>query len=52
MTRRAIETIEKNGGIDAWILGTADSRLPADLKRLKRRIAKRTASKAEAAKAA
>jgi large subunit ribosomal protein L28 len=52
ITTRAIKTIEKNGGIDAWILGTADSRLTPDLKRLKRRIAKRAASKTETAKAA
>ncbi|MSP90118.1 MAG: 50S ribosomal protein L28 [Alphaproteobacteria bacterium] len=52
ITTRAIKTIEKNGGIDAWILGTANSRLPADLKRLKRRIAKRADAKAAAAKAA
>jgi large subunit ribosomal protein L28 len=52
ITTRAIKTIEKNGGIDAWLLGTANSRLTPDLKRIKRRIAKRVASKAEAAKAA
>jgi len=46
ISTRAIKTIEKNGGIDAWLLGTADSRLTGDLKRLKRRIAKRVAAKA------
>jgi large subunit ribosomal protein L28 len=48
LSTNAIRTIEHNGGIDAYLAGTADRHLPAEAKRLKRRIlaAKR---KAEAA---
>jgi large subunit ribosomal protein L28 len=52
VTTRAIKTIEKNGGIDAWLLGTADSRLTPELKRLKRTVARRSAAKAAEQKAA
>ena len=34
----AIRTIEHNGGLDAFLLGTADSRLGEEAVRLKRRI--------------
>jgi large subunit ribosomal protein L28 len=34
----AIRTIEHNGGLDAFLLGTADSRLGEEAIRLKRRI--------------
>ena len=50
LSTRAIRTIEHNGGIDAYLLGTPDSRLTVDAKALKRRLlraqAKRTASQA------
>ena len=50
LSTRAIRTIEHNGGIDAYLLGTPDGRLTADAKALKRRLlrarAKRTASQA------
>jgi large subunit ribosomal protein L28 len=36
----AIRTIKHNGGIDAFLLGTADSRLGEEAMRLKRRIAR------------
>ncbi|MBM3600944.1 MAG: 50S ribosomal protein L28 [Alphaproteobacteria bacterium] len=52
VSARAIKTIEKNGGIDAWLLGTADSRLTPELKRLKRTIERRAAVKAGERKAA
>ena len=35
---RAIRTIERNGGIDAFLLGTPNSRLPEEALALKRRI--------------
>jgi large subunit ribosomal protein L28 len=44
LSTRAIRTIEKNGGLDAYLLGTPDSRLPADAVRLKRRIARKAAA--------
>jgi large subunit ribosomal protein L28 len=50
LSTRAIRTIEHNGGIDAYLLGTPDTRLTVDAKALKRRLlraqAKRTASEA------
>jgi len=48
LSTTAIRTIEKNGGIDAFLKGTRDSRLSPEIRRLKRRImtaaAKREAS--------
>ncbi len=41
-----IRTVEHRGGLDAYLLGAKSSELPADLRRLKRRIEK---AKAEAA---
>ena len=38
LTANAIRTIEHNGGVDAFLLDTADSRLGEDALRLKRRI--------------
>lgn len=35
----AIRTIEKNGGIDAFLRATPDSRLSPEIRRLKRRVA-------------
>jgi large subunit ribosomal protein L28 len=42
LTVNAIRSIEHNGGLDAYLLGTADARLPAEAIRLKRRVAKAT----------
>jgi len=44
LSTRAIRTIEKNGGLDAYLLGTPDARLPVEAVRLKRRIARRAAA--------
>jgi large subunit ribosomal protein L28 len=38
LTPRAIRTIEKNGGLDAYLTATPDGRLPMEARRLKRRI--------------
>jgi large subunit ribosomal protein L28 len=50
LSTRAIRTVEQKGGIDAYLLNTADGRLSADAKALKRRLlrahAKRAASPA------
>ena len=37
----AIRTIEHNGGLDAYLLKTRTSRLPPDIRRLKRKIEKK-----------
>ena len=50
LSTRAIRTIEQNGGIDAYLLATPNSRLTEDGKSLKRRLlraqAKRTPNQA------
>jgi large subunit ribosomal protein L28 len=38
LSTTAIRTIDKNGGLDAFLKGTADSRLSPEIRRLKRRI--------------
>ena len=48
---RAIRTIEHNGGIDAYLLGTPNAKLTTDAKVLKRRI-ERARTKREASAAA
>ncbi len=48
LSTRAIRTVEHNGGIDAFLMGTPNSRLPAEALTLKRRIAKAGARKAAA----
>ena len=40
MSTRAIRTVEKNGGIDAFLLSTPDAKLPDEAVKLKRRIKK------------
>ncbi|HVJ43658.1 MAG TPA: 50S ribosomal protein L28 [Dongiaceae bacterium] len=47
LTVNAIRTVEHNGGLDAYLLGTADSKLTAAALKLKRRIEK-AATKAAA----
>jgi len=44
LSTRAIRTIEKNGGLDAYLLGMPDAKLPVEAVRLKRRIARRAAA--------
>lgn len=38
LSTNAIRTIEHNGGIDAYLIGTADRNLTAEAKKLKRRV--------------
>ena len=40
LSTRAIRTVEHNGGIDAFLLGTPNSKLTAECRTLKRRIEK------------
>ena len=46
LTASALRTIEKNGGLDAWLLGTPNSKLSFEARRLKRRIEKKAAAAA------
>jgi large subunit ribosomal protein L28 len=43
----AIRTIEKKGGIDAFLRDTPDSRLSPEIRRLKRRVAAAAARRSE-----
>jgi large subunit ribosomal protein L28 len=45
MCTRAIRTVEHNGGIDAFLLGTPDRRLPPAALVIKRRIVKARAKR-------
>ena len=38
LTAAAIRTIEKNGGLDAYLRGMPDNRLSPEIRRLKKRI--------------
>ncbi len=49
LSANAIRTVEKNGGLDAFLMSRNDSKLPEEALRLKRRIEKAAARKAEAA---
>jgi large subunit ribosomal protein L28 len=40
ITTRALRTVQRHGGIDAYLLGTEDARLAPEGLRLKRRIQK------------
>ncbi len=51
VSTHGIRTIEHNGGIDAFLLGTPDRKLTAEARRLKRRIEAAAARKAEATSA-
>ena len=48
LSTRAIRTVERNGGIDAFLLGTPNSRLPDEAKALKRQILRAQAKKSAA----
>jgi len=49
LSTRAIRTVEHNGGIDAFLLGTPNRNLPEEAQVLKRRIVRAQAKKAAAA---
>jgi large subunit ribosomal protein L28 len=48
VSTRGLKTIEHNGGLDAYLTTTNDSRLTDESRRLKRRVEKALAAKAEA----
>ena len=45
LTTNAIRTIEHNGGLDSYLLGMPDGKLPEEGRQLKRRIAKALAAR-------
>lgn len=45
VSTRGLKTIEHNGGLDAYLLGTSDSKLSVEARRVKRRVEKAVASK-------
>ena len=49
MSTRAIRTVEHNGGIDAFLLGTPSSKLTTEARELKRRIERAKAKRDAAA---
>jgi len=49
LTVNGIRTIEHNGGLDAFLLGTPDRRLPLEAQTLKRRLQRAHEKKAGAA---
>jgi len=46
LSTRAIRTVEHNGGIDAFLMATPNSKLPVEAQALKRRIKRAAARKA------
>ena len=46
---RGVRTVEKNGGLDAYLLGKSNSRLTEEARKLKRRIVRAAAKKAKVA---
>lgn len=48
LSTNGIRTIEHNGGIDAWLLGTRDSRLGETALKVKKQLLKAQARKASA----
>ena len=48
LTTHALRTIEHNGGLDAFLMGTPNRNLPAEAQVLKRRIVRAAAKKAAA----
>lgn len=45
VSTRALRTIEHNGGLDAFLMGTPNRRLPEEAQVIKRRIARAAAKK-------
>ena len=49
VTTRALRTVDRHGGLDAYLLATGDDKLSLNARRIKRRVAKATAAGAPAA---
>ena len=52
LTTHAMRTIEHNGGLDSFLLGTPNRRLPEEAQVLKRRLVRCSAKRAAAPQAA
>lgn len=52
VSANGLRTIEHNGGIDAFLLGTSDAKLPVEAVRLKRRLERAQEKRNAAAPAA
>ncbi|MGE0222761.1 MAG: 50S ribosomal protein L28 [Acetobacteraceae bacterium] len=52
LSTRAIRTVEHNGGIDAFLLGTPNTKLTEEGRTLKRRLQRAQAKRAQAGTAA
>jgi large subunit ribosomal protein L28 len=50
ISTRGIRTVEHNGGLDAYLLATPDAELSPEVRRIKRRIAKKVAASQPAAR--
>ncbi len=50
VSTKGLKTIEHNGGIDAWLLSIAPSKLDADLRPVRAQVVKATEKKKAAAK--
>jgi large subunit ribosomal protein L28 len=48
LSTNGLRTIEHNGGLDAWLLGTATTKLDPEMRRLKRRVARAKGRRAAA----
>ena len=46
LTANGIRTIEHNGGVDSWLIGTRNSRLSEEALKIKKQLAKAQARKA------
>ena len=46
LTANGIRTIEHNGGVDSWLMGTRNSRLSEEALKIKKQLAKAQARKA------
>lgn len=46
VTTSALRTIEKNGGLDSWLMGTSNAKLSEEALKLKRRIVKKAVAAA------
>ena len=46
VSTNALKSVDHNGGLDAFLLGTSDLKLPIEARRLKRRVEKAAAAKA------
>jgi large subunit ribosomal protein L28 len=51
VTTRALRTVQKVGGLDAYLLGTADVKLPPEGLALKRRVRRAVSGSSKAASA-